>query len=113
MPDLLLELAFEAEAIHWRGPSPYFFIPVPAPEAAELKAVSRAVSYGWGMVPAEAEIAGHAFATALFPKNGTYYLPLKDDVRDRTGVTAGHLVPLTLRVYANASLSPAQRRGRG
>jgi hypothetical protein len=98
--DLLLSLAVEAEAIHWRGPSPYFFVPLPPAGAAQLKAVSRAVSYGWGMVPVEAEIAGHVFATALFPKDGTYYLPLKDEVRDRTGVTAGDRVALTLRVRA-------------
>jgi hypothetical protein len=27
--DVLLEIGFEATIIHWRGPSPYFYAPIP------------------------------------------------------------------------------------
>ena len=88
----LLEFAFEGEVIHWRGPSPYFFVPLPAAEADEVRRVSRAVTYGWGVIPVEAEVGGVAFTTSLFPKDDGYLLPLKDGVRRKAGVTAGDTI---------------------
>lgn len=95
----LLELRFEAEVIHWRGPAPFFFAPVPAAPAAELRRVVRAVTYGWGMIPVEAEIGGVEFTTSLFPKEETYFLPLKDAVRRKANVTAGDVVGVRLRLW--------------
>jgi hypothetical protein len=89
---------FEAEVIHWRGPSPFFFVPVPPAEAEALKGVMKAVSYGWGMIPVAATIAGVAFTTALFPKDATYFLPLKDKVRRTANITAGDNVVVELTV---------------
>ncbi|HEY0650784.1 DUF1905 domain-containing protein [Phenylobacterium sp.] len=88
----LLEFAFEAEVIHWRGPSPFFFAPLPAREADEVRRVSRAVTYGWGVIPVEAQVGGVAFTTSLFPKDDGYLLPLKDAVRRKAGVTAGDTI---------------------
>lgn len=95
----LLQVSFEAEVIHWRGPSPYFFAPLPAERAAEVRALSRAVSYGWGVIPVEAEVGGVVFTTSLFPRDDGYLLPLKDAVRKAADVTAGDviLVAMTLR----------------
>jgi hypothetical protein len=87
---------FAAEVIHWRGPSPFFFAPVPAAEAAELRRLMRAVTYGWGMIPVEAQIGGVTFTTSLFPKDDTYLLPLKDAVRRKAGVTAGDVVTVEM-----------------
>lgn len=94
----LLELAFEAEVIHWRGPSPYFFAPLPAGEADAVRRVSRAVTYGWGVIPVEAEVDGVAFTTSLFPKDDGYLLPLKDAVRRKANVTAGDTLAVSLIV---------------
>lgn len=94
----LAEFAFEAEVFHWRGPSPYFFIALPPAEAKEIRELSRAVTYGWGMIPVEAEIGGVEFATSLFRKNDTYYLPLKDAVRHRANVTAGDRVAIAVKI---------------
>jgi hypothetical protein len=93
-------LSFESEVIYWRGPAPFFFSPLPAAIAAEVGQVARQVSYGWGMIPVEAELNGFRFTTALFPKDGTYYLPLKADVRRRTGVTAGDVMTIEMKVVA-------------
>lgn len=97
---VLLELTFEAEVIHWRGPSPFFFAPLPPAQADELERISRVVSYGWGMIPVEASIQGVGFRTSLFPRDGTYLLPIKAAVRKTTGLTAGDrvLVALTVEV---------------
>lgn len=89
---------FAAEVFYWRGPSPFFFAPLPAAEAAEIRGLSRLVTYGWGMIPVEARIADVGFATSLFPKDNSYLLPLKAAVRRATGVTAGDRVEVELTV---------------
>lgn len=92
----LLDLAFDAEVIHWRGPSPFFFAPLPAAEAAEVRGIARAVTYGWGVIPVEAQVRGVAFKTSLFPKDEGYLLPLKDAVRRAADVTAGDTVTVAM-----------------
>jgi hypothetical protein len=94
----LLQLVFEAEVIPWRGPAPFFFVAVPDVYAAELRAAAKAVSYGWGVAPVEARIGDVVFPTSLFPKDGTYLLPLKAAVRRQAQITAGDRVCVTLTV---------------
>jgi hypothetical protein len=91
---------FETEVIHWRGPSPYFYAPVPAEHVDELRAAARAVSYGWGVVPVEATVRGVVFTTSLFPKDGTYLVPLKDAVRRKADITAGDRVSVEMTLQA-------------
>ena len=98
-----MQFRFEATVIDWRGPSPFFFAPVPPELADELRQVARVVTYGWGMIPVEATIAGVAFTTSLFPKDDTYLLPLKDAVRRRTGVTAGDRIAVEMTIAAERS----------
>lgn len=96
----LAVIGFEAEVIHWRGPSPFFFAPIPEPHVGELRRLARAVTYGWGMIPVEARIGGVAFTTSLFPKDETFLLPLKDAVRRKADVTAGDRVSVELIIRA-------------
>jgi len=96
--DPLLELAFEADVIDWRGPAPYFFAPVPQDGADEIRRVARAASYGWGVIPVEATVRGIVFTTSLFPRDGTYLLPLKDAVRRKAEVTAGDRIAVEMIV---------------
>jgi hypothetical protein len=92
----MVRFEFEAEAIHWRGPSPYFFVPLPAQHADEIRRLSKLVSYGWGVIPVEAAIGDVHFTTSLFPKDQTYLLPLKDAVRRKCSVTAGDVVSVSM-----------------
>ena len=89
---LAIRFAFEARIITWRGPSPFFFAPIPADQTKALRAAARAVSYGWGVIPVEAAIGDTVFTTSLFPKDDGYLLPLKDAVRRKAGITAGDLI---------------------
>ncbi|MCE3289925.1 MAG: hypothetical protein K0R83_1937 [Caulobacter sp.] len=100
---LAIRFAFEAQVITWRGPSPFFFAPIPERLTADLRLAARAVSYGWGVIPVEASVGGVAFTTSLFPREGGYLLPLKDAVRHRAGVTAGDTIAVTM------SLRPPRR----
>ncbi len=93
---------FEAEIIHWRGPAPFFYAPVPAQHVANLRQIARTASYGWGVVPVEAVIGGVVFKTSLFPKDETYLLPIKADVRRRTNVTAGDRISVEMTIQRAA-----------
>ncbi|KKB11805.1 hypothetical protein VE25_10560 [Devosia geojensis] len=96
----MLELGFEAEVIYWRGPAPFFYAPVPAEHAGDIRRVSKLVSYGWGMIPVTATIGGVAFYTALFPKDDTYLLPLKADVRRKSNVTVGDVISIEMKIQS-------------
>ncbi len=93
-----MELEFEAEVIEWRGPAPFIYARLPAEAAAAVAGVKRGASYGWGVIPVTAEIGDVRFTTSLFPKDGTYLLPLKVAVRRQVAVTVGDTVSVAMRV---------------
>src|SRR6266404_7119 len=94
----LAQFRFETRVIYWRGPSPFFFAPVPPPYVDELRQVARVVTYGWGMVPVDVLIGDVAFRTALYPKDETYLLPLKAAVRRKANITAGDLIVVEVTI---------------
>ncbi|KUO20216.1 DUF1905 domain-containing protein [Streptomyces dysideae] len=94
-----MELAFTGRVIEWRGPSPYYFVPVPDEESADIREVAAMATYGWGVIPVEARIGEVAFRTSLFPKDGGYLLPLKDAVRRPQGLSAGDDVTVEMTVH--------------
>lgn len=93
-----MELVFAGRVIEWRGPSPYYFVPVPEEESADIREVAAMATYGWGVIPVEARIGEVAFGTSLFPKDGGYLLPLKDAVRRPQGLSAGDDVTVEMTV---------------
>ncbi len=95
-----MELVFAGAVIEWRGPSPYYFVPVPEEESADIREIAAMATYGWGVIPVEARIGGTRFETSLFPKDGGYLLPLKDAVRKPQGLSAGDgvTVEMTIRL---------------
>jgi hypothetical protein len=93
-----VEWDFAEEAIWWRGPAPFVFVPVPADLSAEIKAISARVTYGWGVIPVKATIGGTEYTTSLFPKNGLYLVPVKVKVQKAEGVKVGDLVNVHLEV---------------
>jgi hypothetical protein len=93
-----MDLGFSGDVWFWRGPSPFHFVTVPDEECAELAATASLVSYGWGMIPVAAQIGGTEWTTSLFPKNGTYIVPLKDAVRRAEGIDVGDTVTVRLTV---------------
>jgi hypothetical protein len=97
--DPIAEFRFEAEIIHWRGPAPFFFAPAPAEQVEALRQAARTATYGWGVVPVEATIDDFTFHTSLFPKDGTYLVPLKAAVRRKTNITAGDTVTVELTIW--------------
>lgn len=97
-----MEFRFAARVIEWRGPAPYYYLPVPDEESADIREVAAMATYGWGVIPVVARIADLEFETSLFPKDGRYLLPLKDAVRKAQEITAGDdiIVEMTIRLQS-------------
>jgi hypothetical protein len=93
-----VDLDFDGEIIHWRGPSPFYFVPVPDEESAAIEAVSSIVTYGWGVIPVEVHIGATAFRTSLFPKGDLYLVPVKVAVRRAEGLELGDRVTVHLHL---------------
>lgn len=93
-----MQLLFTGRVIEWRGPAPYFFVPVPAEESADIAEVAGLATYGWGVIPVEAQIEQARFSTSLFPKDGGYLLPLKDAVRRPQQLGPGDEVTVQLTI---------------
>ena len=89
---------FEAPVVYWRGPAPHVFAKLPDAVAEGIRALGPRVSYGWGCVAVSATIGGVAFTTALFPKDGTYLLPLKVAVRRKIEIGEGDDVAVEMTV---------------
>jgi len=65
-----MEWTFEGSIIYWRGPAPFYFVPLSEEVVADIAPVANQLTYGWGCIPVQATIGDTAFDTALFPKDG-------------------------------------------
>lgn len=93
-----MELDFTATVFEWRGPAPYHFVRVPDADAAVIQEVAAGVSYGWGMVPAAVTVGATTLTTALWPKDGSYYVPLKDRLRAAEEIGLDDVVVVRLHI---------------
>jgi GNAT superfamily N-acetyltransferase len=92
-----MDQEFSGEIVEWRGPAPYYFVPVPERESAALRAAASTAGYNsWGMLPIRAQLGSTEWKTSLWSKDGGYWLPLKDAVRKPGGLDAGDSVELRL-----------------
>ncbi|MBL8958431.1 MAG: DUF1905 domain-containing protein [Gemmatimonadetes bacterium] len=91
-----MHTTFRGTIIEWRGPSPYYFIVVPEKTCRDLRDMAGFVTYGWGMIPVTARIGATEWTTSLFPREGRYWVPIKDKVREAEGVDEGDRVRIQL-----------------
>lgn len=98
--DAFLKFEFRGAIWYWRGPSPYHFLTMPEAQSKELKATVHLLTYGWGMIPVQAQIGQTKFTTSMFHKDGLYILPIKDSVRKAEGVEEGDHVTARIEVQA-------------
>ncbi|MBS1718291.1 MAG: DUF1905 domain-containing protein [Armatimonadetes bacterium] len=91
-------LEFTAEAIYWRGPAPFVYVPVPTDLSQEIKSVSCLVTYGWGCIPVRVRIGNTEFKTSLFPTDGVYLVPVKAAVQKAEGVNVGEVAKVRLEL---------------
>ena len=89
---------FKGAMIEWRGPSPFYFVPVPEVQSKKIKAMAAQLTYGWGVIPVLGKIGKTDFSTALIPKDGVYYLPIKNAVRFAEKLEVGSEVTVSIRL---------------
>ncbi len=94
-----MNIEFDGDIWFWRGPAPWFFVTVPAEQSGDLKAISRSVTYGWGVIPVQVQIGKTEFRTSLFPKDGRYLVPIKASIRKAEQLEKGDQVTVRLEVH--------------
>ena len=93
-----MNIEFNGKIIFWRGPSPWFFVTIPAKHSRDIKAISKLVTYGWGVIPVHVKIGKTEFTTSLFPKDGRYLVPIKASVRKAEKLEKGDIVKMRLGI---------------
>ena len=93
-----MELNFTNTMIEWRGPAPFYYVPVPPEESELIRETARQVSYGWGVIPVRVTIGRTEFTTSLFPRDGVYLVPVKRAVRLPEKLQLGDDVEVTLEI---------------
>lgn len=93
-----MNFEFSGKIIFWRGPAPFYFVAMPAEQSQDLKAVSGMVTYGWGVIPVQAQIGKTEWTTSLFPKDGVYLVPIRVSVRNAEHLEEGDEVTVRLEV---------------
>jgi hypothetical protein len=93
-----VDLEFSDSVFEWRGPAPYHFVWVPDDDAALIQELAAGLTYGWGMIPVAVTIGETTWTTSLWPKDGSYVVPLKDRVRNAERIALGDVVEVRLRL---------------
>jgi Domain of unknown function (DUF1905) len=93
-----MSLEFSGEIWQWRGPAPWYFVTVPEEQSQVIKAVSKLVTYGWGVIPVRVQIGETTWKTSLFPKDEAYLVPIKASVRKAESLEEGQTVTVQLEV---------------
>ena len=79
-------------------PAPYYFVRVPDDEGELIAETATFVTYGWGMIPVTAYIGDTEWTTSLWPKDGSYVLPLKVWVRRDEEIDEGQEIAVRLSI---------------
>lgn len=93
-----MNIEFNGKIWFWKGPAPWYFVTIPAEQCHDLSAISRFVTYGWGMIPVNVRIGKTEWKTSLFPKDGHYTVPIKASVRKAENLEEGDRVTVRLEV---------------
>ena len=93
-----MEFEFNAEVIEWRGPAPFYFAPTPQEVTDEIELYKNELTYGWGVIPARITIGNTTVRTSLIPRQGSFYVPLKDAIRKPNGIELGDEVEILLEL---------------
>ena len=93
-----MHIEFSGKIFYWRGPSPFYFVTVPARHSRLLKAISGLVTYGWGVIPVQVTIGDTEWKTSLIPKDGLYLVPIKVMVQKAENIGEGDKVAVRLAI---------------
>ncbi|MEO0312813.1 MAG: hypothetical protein RL140_43 [Actinomycetota bacterium] len=92
-----MEFKFSSRVVEWRGPAPFYFSTTPPEVTKRIETSAGHLSYGWGCIPVDVTIGRTTFYTALIPREGTYFVPLKAKVRKSESIELGQQINLMLK----------------
>lgn len=89
---------FRAELWLYPGDAGWHFVTLPHDVADEIEAAASGATRGFGSVRVEVRVGDTTWTTSLFPDKEaqSYVLPVKKQVREREGLTAGDEVEVEL-----------------
>jgi hypothetical protein len=93
-----MNFEFSGKIFHWRGPAPYLFVTVPPAQSGEIRAVSRLVTYGWGVIPVRVRVGHTEWKTSLFPKDGCYLVPIRMSAQKAENLKEGDTIRIQLEI---------------
>ena len=93
-----MHIEFSGTILFWKGPAPWYFVAIPAEPSRAIKAISNAVTYGWGVIPVQVRIGKTTWQTSLFPKDERYLVPIKAAVRQAEKLDEGDEVTIDLQI---------------
>ena len=93
-----MEFTFTNELWYWRGPAPFHFLSIPAPQSQKIKEISSSVTYGWGAIPVVITVGKTETTTSIFPKDGLYIVPIKNVIRLGEKLELGDHVTVDVRI---------------
>lgn len=96
--DVDFTFEFDATVVEWRGPAPYYYLTMPEGVAEAISDAAPLLSYGWGCIPATARVGDVEWTTSLFPREGSYLVPLKVAARRPLGLDFGDTCTVSLHV---------------
>lgn len=94
----MLTFEITGTVIEWRGPAPFYFVPTPPEITEEIELYKRELSYGWGVIPAKVTIGQVTITTSLIPRDGSFFIPLKEAIRRPNQIQPGDEVSLLLEL---------------
>lgn len=100
-----MEWTITAEVIEWRGPAPYFFLPMCDEDSADFKMEAAGLEY-WGQVGVIVQIGKTSFTTAVFPKDGRYLVPLRANIRKVEDIEVGMPITAVVRLNRDRRVRP-------
>lgn len=91
-----MELEVTGRIVEWRGPAPYWFLPISPDDSAMIDELKPMLTYGWGAIPVTCRLGRTTFTTSIMPRDGVYLIPLKVAVRKGERITPD--APVTIHV---------------
>jgi hypothetical protein len=100
-----LDFTFTAPLWLYQGKGAWYFITVPTEQSEQIKFftspdITGRRRRGWGAVKVTASIGEQTWSTSIFPskERATYILPVKAEIRKKTGVAVGDEVEINLEI---------------
>jgi hypothetical protein len=87
---------FKSEIQLWQGKAAWHFIIISKKLSLQIKGFEEKPRKGFGSMPVQVNVGKSQWKTSIFPKDGTYLLPIKALIRKNEKISAGDRVEVEL-----------------